>query len=103
MATIPSFDMPDEALEALNLTPEEFARELRLVAAAFWYDRGIVSQEIGARIAGLDRWSFMLGLSRWQVDVLQESVEDIRRVLERDAATRGEHLTAHHPVTRGDD
>ena len=84
MATIPSFDVPDEALRALKLTPEQFASELRLAAAALWYDRGMISQEIGSYIAGLNRRDFMLGISRLEVDVFQESIEDLKRVLASD-------------------
>lgn len=103
MATVPSFDVPDEALQALRLTPEELAAELRLAAAAFWYDRQLISQEIGSYIAGLDRTDFILGLSRLKVDVLQETVDEIREVLERDAAARGEQLSPDRAVTGGVD
>ena len=102
MATVPSFDVPDEALRALGLTPEQFAAELRL-AAAFWYDRGVISQEIGSDVAGLNRTDFIFGLSRLEVDVLQETIEEIRQVLERDAASRGEEFTADHLVHGGND
>jgi predicted HTH domain antitoxin len=102
MATIPSFDVPDEALQALGLTPEQFASELRLAAAAIWYDRGMISQGIGARIAGLDRWEFMLGLSRHQVSPMQETVEEIQQVLERGRAAGSEYVPAHHPRAGGD-
>lgn len=103
MATIPSFDVPDEALLALDLTPEEFTAELRLAAAALWYDRGMVSQEIGSHVAGLGRWEFMLGMSRLEVSPFQETVDDIQQVLERAAATRSEHVPAHHPRADGAD
>ncbi len=99
MATIPSFEVPDEALEALDLTPEEFACEMRLAAAAFWYDRRLISQGTGASIAGLNRRDFILGLSRLEVDVLQETVEDLNKVLERARAARGEQFTSHHSVS----
>ncbi len=98
MATVPSFDVADEALQSLGLTPEQFAAEVRLAAAAFWYDRGVISQGIGARIAGLDRWQFMLGISRLEVSPFQETVEEIQQVLERGRAARGEHLPAHYLV-----
>ena len=101
MATVPSFEVPDEALQALGLTPEQFAAELRLVAAAFWYDRRLVSQGTGASIAGLNRRDFILGLSRLEVDVLQETVEDLEQVLVRVRATRGEQLAPAHPLASG--
>ncbi|MGH2588046.1 MAG: UPF0175 family protein [Dehalococcoidia bacterium] len=102
MATIPSFEVPDEALAALGLTPEEFARELRLAAAAFWYDRYEISQEIGSYIAGLNRRDFILGLSRLKVDVLQESIEELKQGLEHARAARGEQLAPDRALSRGD-
>ena len=48
MATGLSFEVPDGALLALNLPPEEFMAGLRLATPAFWYDRGVISQEIGS-------------------------------------------------------
>jgi hypothetical protein len=104
MATVPAFDVPDEALQALGLTtPGEFAAEMRLAAAAIWYDRGMISQEIGSHIAGLDRWAFMLGISRLEVGPFQETVEEIQEVLERGATARGEHAPTHRPGSNGDD
>lgn len=103
MATIPSFEVPDEALRALKLTPVEFTGELRLAAAAMWYDRGMISQEIGAHLAGLDRWAFMLGISRLEVSPFQETIEDIREVLERDRTARGEHVATDRARAGGSD
>ena len=102
MATVPAFEVPDEALQALGLTPEQFACELRLAAAALWYDRGMISQEIGSHIAGLNRWEFLLGISRLEVSPFQETVEEMQQVMERGAAARGEHVPPHHPGSDGD-
>lgn len=101
MATVPAFDVPDEVLHALDLTPDQFVAEVRLAAAALWYDRGVVSQEIGSYIAGLGRWEFMLGISRLEVSPFQETVEEIQQVLMRDAAARSEHIPADRPRTDG--
>ena len=107
MATVPSFEVPDEALQALGLTPEEFAAELRLAAAAFWYDRYLITQEIGSYIAGLNRRDFILGLSRLKVDVLQVTGEELERELAHirelahGRAAGGEQLTPDHPHASG--
>ena len=98
MATVPSFDVRDEALQALGLTPEQFAAELRLAAAAFWYDRYLISQEIGSYIAGLNRRDFILALSRLEVDIFQVTAEELERELELGRAARGEQLAADHSV-----
>jgi hypothetical protein len=51
------------------ISPEEFARELRL-AAIYRYSRGQISQGQGAQIAGMDRRSFILALGRPGVDAI---------------------------------
>ncbi|MGE0541873.1 MAG: UPF0175 family protein [Dehalococcoidia bacterium] len=107
MVAVPSFDVPEEALRALHLTPEEFAGELRLAAAAFWYDQRQISQEIGANIAGLNRRDFILGLSRLKVDVLQVIGDELKRELAHvrelahARADRREQLTPDHPHASG--
>lgn len=88
MAMVPSFDVPDEALQALGITPDQFARELRLAAAVFWYHRAVVSQEIAAQIAGLDRTDFLLTLAKRQLDTVVVDLDDLDRELAR-ARTAG--------------
>ena len=55
-----TLELPEDVFSALRRSPEEFARELRLAASIHWYERGEVSQEKAARIAGLDRTDFLL-------------------------------------------
>jgi predicted HTH domain antitoxin len=56
---------------------------LRLAAAIHWYQRGEISQEKAASIAGLDRTDFILALSREKVDVFNVDFDDLQRELER--------------------
>jgi predicted HTH domain antitoxin len=60
--------LPDSAFSALRRSPEEFGREMRLAAAMHWYQRGAISQERAAEIAGLDRTDFLMTLARESVD-----------------------------------
>ena len=76
-------DLPPEVFSALRRSPEEFVREMRLAAAIHWYERGQISQEKAAQIAGLDRTDFLLALSRERVDAFGVDIEDVRRELER--------------------
>jgi predicted HTH domain antitoxin len=78
-----TLEMPEDVFSALRRTPEEFGRELRLAAAMHWYQRGEVSQEKAARIAGLDRSDFLTALARERIDAFDVDVEDLRRELER--------------------
>ena len=50
--------------------------ELRLAAAAKWYELGMISQERGAEIAGLTRVGFMQALSRLGVSPFQEDLDE---------------------------
>jgi len=74
--------LPDE-FSALRRSPEEFVRELRLAAAVHWYERGEVSQEAAARIAGMDRSDFLAALAREKANAFVVDFDDLKRELER--------------------
>ena len=59
-----TLELPDEVFSALRRSPEEFVAELRLAGAIHWYERGVISQEKAAHIAGLDRTDFLMALTR---------------------------------------
>jgi predicted HTH domain antitoxin len=82
MTTV-SFDLPEDVFSALRRSPEEFIRELRLAAAIHWYERGELSQEKAARLAGLDRTDFLLTLAREQADAFVVDLDDLQRELDR--------------------
>lgn len=82
MATV-TLDLPADVFSALRRSPEEFARELRLAAAIYWYSRSQVSQEKAASIAGLDRTDFLMALARESVDAFQVDFDDLERELAR--------------------
>ena len=96
MATL-KIDLPDEAFAALRRAPDEFAREMRLPAAVHWYSREIVSQEMAARIAGLDRTDFLRALAREEVAACQVDIDDLKEELERGLPARGERLAVDPP------
>lgn len=82
MATL-TLDLPEELFSALRRSPDEFGREMRLAAAIHWYQRGQVSQEKAAQIAGLDRTDFLSALAREGVDAFVVDFEDLDRELSR--------------------
>ena len=82
MTTV-TLQFPDDVFSALRRSPEEFGRELRVAAAILWYERGEISQEKAARIAGLDRTDFLLALSREKADAFVVDFDDLKRELGR--------------------
>jgi len=82
MKTI-SIDIPEGAVFPSSATDEEFVSGLRLAAAIFWYDKGLISQGKGAEIAGLTRVEFIDALGQANVSAIQTSVEELEAEKER--------------------
>ncbi len=78
MVTV-TLQFSDGALASMRAAPEEFARELRLVAAVKWYELGQVSQGRAAEIAGVSRTAFLTALGRFSVSPFQETADEILR------------------------
>ncbi len=76
-------EVPDDTMLPFATSDDEFARELRLAAAIFWYDRGLISQGKGAEIAGLSRADFIDALGRANVSAIQTTVEEFKAELEQ--------------------
>ena len=74
--------LSDEVFSALRCSPEEFVAELRLAGTIHWCERGVISQEKAAQIAGLDRTDFLTALSREQVDVFAVDIAALKRELD---------------------
>jgi predicted HTH domain antitoxin len=80
MTTV-SVDLSESLLSATRYSPEEFTREMRLAAAMTWYREGRISQEVAARVAGLDRTDFLLELARHGCDSFHVDLVDLEREL----------------------
>lgn len=74
--------VPEDVFAALRRSPTELADEMRLAAAVHWYQRGLLSQERAAQLAGLDRTEFLLALAREGVDAFAVDVRALRAELE---------------------
>ena len=78
-----TMELPDRALAAMRVGPDEFAKEMGFVAAATWYEQGKVSQEVAARIAGVNRTDFLLALARMGKDSFHVDFDDLDKELAR--------------------
>lgn len=82
MTTI-HYDLPPGAFSALRLSPQEFAREMRIAACVQWYAQELVSQEKAAEIAGLDRTEFLDHLRQRKVSASQVTLAELADEIER--------------------
>ncbi|MFN6514728.1 MAG: UPF0175 family protein [Nostoc sp. CreGUA01] len=78
-----NLDLPEEVFSARRLPPDDFVRDMRLAAAIYWYQKGEVSQEKAAQIAGLNRRDFLAALAREQIDVFTVNFDDLQQELNR--------------------
>ena len=75
-------EVSEEAITALNFTPENFSQEMRTAAAVKWYEMGKISQSKAAEIAGISRSAFIDLLGRFKVSPFQESFEDLNEAIQ---------------------
>jgi predicted HTH domain antitoxin len=71
--------VPDEALSAMKMTPEQFGGELRLAGAVKLYELGRLSSGAAAQVAGIPRTLFLTKLADFGVDTLRMTEEDFRQ------------------------
>lgn len=67
---------PEALLVGLKTTPERFEKEAALVLAAKLYEMRKISSGMAARIAGMDRLSFLFALQRYDVPVVDLTEEE---------------------------
>jgi len=70
-------EMPEAVFAATREDPGHFAMEMRLTAAAAWYSQGRISQEMAAKMAGMDRTDFLLALAKLGVDSFKVDMAEL--------------------------
>ena len=77
MAHRVTLDLPDDLAFALSVPPESFVSEMRLAAAAKWYELGLLTQGKAAEVAGMSRAAFLTALGRLQISPFQTSAAEV--------------------------
>ena len=72
-------EYPMDVRLTLHESKEEFAKELKMLAAVKLYELGRISSGKAAALAGIDRVSFLLGLGRYRVSVFNYTPEELER------------------------
>ena len=81
MKRVVQIELPEEVLIALKETPEELAKEIKILAAVKFYQMGKLSSGRAAELAGIPRVSFLQSLSRYKVPIFELTPAELKEDL----------------------
>ncbi|MDW8111637.1 MAG: UPF0175 family protein [Candidatus Bipolaricaulota bacterium] len=74
--------VPEDLPDLLKMSEEEFRREAQLLLAAKLYELGRLTAGMAARLAGVDRITFLTLLARYHVPAVNLTGEEVTREIE---------------------
>lgn len=76
MTTI-TVDVPEQVQHALNRTPSEMSRDVKLYTALMLYQLGKLSSGMAAQMAGVSRVEFLHLCGEYGISVFQYTAEEL--------------------------
>lgn len=80
---------PEDLLEAMAQTPEEFEREMKFLMAAKLYELGRISSGRAAELAGISRVEFLDNLHQYRIPAFNYSLEELKHEIQEARARAG--------------
>ncbi len=72
-------DYPDTLLDVLNKTKEQFEQDARMAMAVKLFEMKQISSGMAARLAGVERVTFLLNLYRYGVAMIDLTESELAR------------------------
>ncbi len=72
-------EFPEEAIKAIDISPEKLPQELREAAVVRWFEEGRLSQGQASVLLGLTRGEFFDVLSKHGVSPIQISTDELEK------------------------